>query len=381
MKKLLIISDSFLPKRDGVVRFIVEVASRLTKLYDVTLLVPDYGGKNAASLKDFNIIKIPLSKPSIVGYNMTKLKSGLVKKLVKENDLVFVQSGFPLSTLGIRYAKKLKKPVAVFVHQLVWEQFANIVTKNRVIHNIMEKLTLFFARLSWNKADLIIVPSLSLVTRLTELGFKGEKKVVMLGCNNDVFLKPADKEEKKKRKGLSNKIVIGYSGRVSPEKNLETLQEAFVELKLEHPEIFLLIVGDGSEKYVERFKAIKDCKITGFVEDVVPYLQAMDIFVMPSLTETTSLSTLEAMSCEIPVIATPVGNIKDYIISGENGFLFPRENTAILKKLILRLVQDGKLRSNIGSKARKTVIESYNWDKTAEGIKESLDRIMKKHYA
>ena len=59
----------------------------------------------------------------------------------------------------------------------------------------------------------------------------------------------------------------------------------------------------------------KDVVITGKKDDVVNYLNAMDVFVMPSLTETTCLAALEAMSCSLPVITTRVGSIKDYVIA------------------------------------------------------------------
>ena len=83
------------------------------------------------------------------------------------------------------------------------------------------------------------------------------------------------------------------------------------------------MVGDGTKKQVKEFKKIKNCKVTGFVPDVHEYLKAMDIFVMPSLTETTSLATLEAMACGLPVIATKVGYIKNYLVRNHNG-LFSR---------------------------------------------------------
>ena len=91
------------------------------------------------------------------------------------------------------------------------------------------------------------------------------------------------------------------------------------------------------------------------MENVVPYLHAMDIFVMPSLTETSSLSTLEAMQCGIPVIATPVGHIKEYVESGYNGFLFPRQNPGILMEKIKTLVDNPALRKKLGNNAHKLV--------------------------
>jgi len=102
----------------------------------------------------------------------------------------------------------------------------------------------------------------------------------------------------------------------------------------------------------------------------------MDIYVMPSLTETSSLSTMEAMSCSIAVVSTPVGYIKDYIKNSYNGLFFNKQNSYELSKNLAVLLDDEKLRAKIGENARKTIIEFYNWDKTIKGIEESLKEII-----
>ena len=84
----------------------------------------------------------------------------------------------------------------------------------------------------------------------------------------------------------------------------------------------------------------KNIILTGSKDNVVPYLQAMDIYVLPSLTETTSISTLEAMSCGLPVVVTPVGYVKNYIHDGKNGLFFPKKNSGILARKINELIKD-----------------------------------------
>ena len=102
-------------------------------------------------------------------------------------------------------------------------------------------------------------------------------------------------------------------------------------------------------------------------------LQAMDIYVLPSLTETTSISTLEAMSCGLPVVVTPVGYVKHYIKDGKNGLLFPKKNSGMLAKKLNLLIKEERLRNKLGAEARKTVIKSFNWEKTVKGIEKALN--------
>jgi len=99
----------------------------------------------------------------------------------------------------------------------------------------------------------------------------------------------------------------------------------------------------------------------------------MDIFVMPSLTETTSLAILEAMGCGIPVITTKVGFPKEYIVKNHNGLLFPRGNQYNLKIQLKKLLDNPKLRKTLSHHARTTA-KSFSWDKTAEKIKGIIEK-------
>ena len=226
----------------------------------------------------------------------------------------------------------------------------------------------------FNKCSFLMIPYKSLAEDIEERGVKTRKIIIPLGVNSFKF-KPAEiKEENKEKIGYnSNDKIIGYCGRISPEKDIQTLVKAYNRLKKDNKNIKLLIVGDGPDFLMREFDKVEGIKITGFVEDVVPYFQAMDIFVMPSLTETTSLATLEAMACGIPVISTKVGHIKDYIFSKFNGLFFGKKNDYLLTKKIEMLLNDNNLAYSLGLNAIKTVEKKYNWNKTIELIKNSFE--------
>ncbi len=92
----------------------------------------------------------------------------------------------------------------------------------------------------------------------------------------------------------------------------------------------------------------------------------MDIYCLPSLTETTSLSTLEAMSCELPVISTPVGFIKDYITPKKTGLFFKAGDSYALSRIIEKLDGDKELQETMGKAARKMVQEYFSWQQRAQ---------------
>ena len=109
-----------------------------------------------------------------------------------------------------------------------------------------------------------------------------------------------------------------------------------------------MLRGEG----IERF---------GRSDNISKYLQAMDIFVLPSLTETSSLSTMEAMSCGLVVIATPVGHVQHYIQDGTNGYLFNKKDVRMLSARIEYLIHNQQKFKEIGKEARKTIVQDYSW--------------------
>jgi glycosyltransferase involved in cell wall biosynthesis len=94
---------------------------------------------------------------------------------------------------------------------------------------------------------------------------------------------------------------------------------------------------------------------------VYAYLSA-DIFVFPSLRKGLPLSVLEAMACGLPVVGFDVPGMNDVIVNGENGLLVPARDPKALANAVLALLNDEDLRRELGQKARKLVVEKYNWD-------------------
>jgi len=151
-----------------------------------------------------------------------------------------------------------------------------------------------------------------------------------------------------------------------------TLYRAYRRIEMEYEKILLLIVGSGVEEIENKFKNKDNVKFIGSVNDGVKYLQAMDIYVLPSLTETTSLATLEAMGCEVACVTTKVGRIKEYIKEKVNGLFFPKGNDLVLSLKLRWLLEHPNIRRQLGKKARTTVVKYHKWQSTALKITEIL---------
>jgi glycosyltransferase involved in cell wall biosynthesis len=124
---------------------------------------------------------------------------------------------------------------------------------------------------------------------------------------NEKFMNEKSYRDESNNDGI---ITIGFCGRLDPEKSIEHLFTAadIYQKKYNKKNIRLLLIGEGpvADKIVSQYPHI-NARITGFVDNVVPYLDQLDAYVLASKTETTSLSSLEAYSRGLPIFSTPVG--------------------------------------------------------------------------
>ena len=367
--KLLLVADTYYPKVDGTMIFMNEFIKRTKNDFDLHLLVPDLGEKKGERVTYLNISK----RFAVSGYPTIKLSLknlNRIKKEIKAADIVFIQGPALASYLSIFFGKRYKKRTVFYTHTLAWELFEKFLPHllSRISFNLIKRISVFF----YNRCDEIFVPYHELRDYLKKQGVKTKINVARLGVDIEKFSPAKDKKSYKKKLEIDpEKKVIGYVGRISKEKNITLLLKAFGHLK-ERNDVYLLVVGDGPEDQIKEFKNTENCMITGFVNNVEQYLKAMDVFVMPSLTETTSLATLEAMSCGIPVIVTKVGFIKSYVIKNYNGIFFPRNDAKMLAMKISKLLDHEETRTKLGKNARKTVAYSFSWERSINRIKRLL---------
>lgn len=372
--KLLLVADTYYPKVDGTVKFIEEFVKRSKEKFQIHLLVPKFAeekqiaGIKTSFLKTSKIFQPLPTYPAVKVLSFRNLVK--IKRSVKEAEIVFVQGPAIASCLAIRYSRKYKKKVFFYTHLLPWELLEK--SKSSGIWNLIAHLVKKVSIRFYNRCDQILVPYHELKEQLQQEGLKTSTIVARLGVDIERFSLAKDKAAAKRKVGIKEtKTVIGYVGRISKEKNTKILLEAFQKLPVQR-NYFLLMVGDGDPELVKRFKEIKNGKVTGFVKNVEIFLRATDIFVMPSLTETTSLATLEAMSSGLPVITTKVGFMKSYIVKDYNGLFFPRNSSTVLAMKIKKLLEDEALREKLGHNARKTVAYSFSWERSINKIKRIL---------
>lgn len=168
-------------------------------------------------------------------------------------------------------------------------------------------------------------------------------------------------------------LVIGTVSVLRPEKSIETLIDAFQLLRPHHPDWRLVIAGGGASEPALRLRAASllntgSCVFLPSTSDVAPYYRALDLFVLPSLSEAFSNALLEAMSSGICPVASAAGGNPYILREGETGCLFPPGNSQALAELLERLGTDHVRRNSIATAARQEVLSVYSLRAAADAL-------------
>ena len=159
---------------------------------------------------------------------------------------------------------------------------------------------------------------------------------------------------------LANGKLIVYTGRISPHKGVHQLIAAFRTVRQAVPTARLLIIGQPTfPAYSRRLKQMADSAVifAGYVpDDALPaYYAAADVYATGTLWEGFNLPLVEAQACGTPVVAFRLGPHPEVVADGETGYLVPPEDTGALANTIIRLLQDDKLRQEMGQRAARMV--------------------------
>ena len=195
----------------------------------------------------------------------------------------------------------------------------------------------------------------------------GNVAVIPNGVDVDKYA-PGTSDVKRK---LEASGLVGYLGRVDPEKNVDLLIRAFQDIDAAES-IKLVVVGSGSERRrLERRYGNARVVFTGQLLDEaerIAMLRAMDIFVLPSMVEGLSLSLLEAMACGTASVATDVGSDGE-ALRGAGIVMDTKDLDGQLRLALRTLVEFADFRAELGRRARARAVERYS-------LSDNLDRLL-----
>jgi len=175
-----------------------------------------------------------------------------------------------------------------------------------------------------------------------------------------------------------DKKIIGVLGRLDPGKGQEVLLRAIPEVAKHNPDVLLVIAGDetagepGYKAYLEKLSreigVDRHVKFLPFTDDVPRLMAALDIFVLPSFSETFGLVVIEAMAMEKPVIATNAGGLPEIITDGKTGLLIEPRNVETVANAIEKILEDEKLRTSLAHAAREEALRRFSMDSCVDAL-------------
>ncbi len=240
------------------------------------------------------------------------------------------------------------------------------------------------ARLAWlaRALDRVVVISHEIDAELRGLGLPAEKLVFIPNGVDISRFGPADAEGKaalRARLGLpADGPLVVFAGRLTAQKRLPLLLEAWRDVVAAAPEATLLVAGanraagatvvEENGGFDTTLLDAPGVRPLGHVEDIPALFAAADVFVLPSASEGLSNALLEACAAGLAVVASRVGGAEDVIAHGRNGLLFEVDDRDALRDALTTLCRDGALRARLGAAARETVAGAYDIDGTVAAL-------------
>ena len=182
--------------------------------------------------------------------------------------------------------------------------------------------------------------------------------------------------------GLSERdIVVGTVGRFDPIKNLPMFIESLAAAREQNGRIRGLLVGDGPEfaavqELIQTHGLADAVHLTGFRSDARQLVQCLDLFVLSSFSEGTSMALLEAMASGVPAVVTAVGGNPEIVVAGETGWVVPSGAVAALTSAVLDAAADESLRQEFGRAGRQRFEDNFTFGRMIECYRELYRAMM-----
>jgi glycosyltransferase involved in cell wall biosynthesis len=276
---------------------------------------------------------------------------------------IIISTPGPLGLTALAAAKILGLRTAGIYHT-DFPQYVRILTDDA----FMETLTWNYMHWFYSQLDVVWVNSEDYRKSWASRGIPADRlRILPRGLDIELFKPERRSAEFWKRWGLRDgELAMLYVGRVSKEKNLDTIVAATKRLAEWQLPVRPVFVGDGPY-LAEMKKLLPDAIFTGYLrgEDLATAYASSDFFCFPSTTDTFGNVVLEAHACALPVIVSDVGGPRDLIDDGVDGYITRANDAGEVADRIRRLCESEELRKSMGEAGRKKV-ESRDWQEAFE---------------
>ena len=346
------------------------------KQFDEVFLIfeSDNGKPSATQYENLRLFVIPRrgGALSAIHFALRAVLIGLRLNRKYGIDVISASEPFGAGIAGVILKVLLKKKL---MFQIQGELLA---LPDRSYSRFRRKVTYSVTRYVALAADRVRCVSRQIYQSALQSGIPGEKLAyISYRCDIETFNRErwVDKgQEVREQCGYNTEnTVLVFVGALQTDKGVFELLDAVGLVAQKHPNIRLLLVGDGPcREELARIASLRGFQdkivLAGFVghDDIPGYLAAGDLFVFPSKHEGTPRAVIEAMAMELPVVATSVGGVPELVEPNKTGLLLEHGTADEIALAVERLLESPEDARNLGENARRLIVDKYSFKPNAD---------------
>lgn len=364
--RIALFTDTYPTELNGVAttlgKLVAHGRSRGHEFALVTPQVSDAPCRNAA-------VHIQRPSCSVPFYRDLSLALGLdapAKKILAafDPDVAHVATEATVGLSGRLWAERRGVPLVTSYHT----NFAEYVAHYRM--GILAPSLWRYLRWFHGAGRVTFCPSADTRVDLREHGLHDRVRLWSRGVDTDRFTPSRRSREVRERLAPGAELVMGYVGRLAPEKRVEVLLEAFREVRSRLGErVALVVVGDGPRRNALEADAPEGTRFTGYLrgEELADAYAASDLFTFPSDTETFGNVVLEALASGVPAVVADRGGVRETVIPGRTGVRVPPLDSGAFAEACIRLLSNDVERRKLARGARAEALER-SWAAVLDGV-------------
>lgn len=363
--RVLIGAESYEPRVNGVSNSVKQVIANLNSQDNEYFVLAAGSSFPAASTKSrYSVPSINL--PGIPEYDFPLVTVNQIEKiLIKERiDLIYLASPFYLGWKALKAAKRLKLPI-VSVFQTDVSGFSKFYGYS-IFTSIIDR---HIRRIHFH-SNLNLVPSENSLNYLKGLGVEN-LKLWPRGVDTELFTPSKFSQELRDQWSPNKKMLVGYVGRLAPEKHIEDLK--YLE---DHETIQLVIIGTGPEQTkLKRIfpQAIFTGRLAG--EELAVAMASLDVIVASGRYETFCQVVQEAKASGTIVLVPNMGASQELVKNNKTGFIYDVANLQSIKLLIDQLKSKPNLKKSVSAQARESVLDR-DWKVLTDSLNSEFENIL-----
>lgn len=351
--RIAICSDQYLPLLSGLVDSVDTLARELRRRgHAVRIYAPTLPGAQA----DEQVYRFPSwTLPGSGDSMIVALPLGAMKDLrAFKPDIIHTHLAGVTGFFALYASRRLSVPLVGTDHTLPADYLHYAKLDFPPFPYLVRKFSAWY----YNRCAFVTTPGTNVLDELKDYGMTQPSRIISNPLPTRLFRPLPGKDELKKKLGIGERAVLVF-GRIAREKNLDFALGVFARMSRETELVF---IGDGPyrrelEKKIREQGLRSQVRFLGILrgEPLVEAVNACEVCLITSVSETQSLTTLQSLACGLPVVAANAGGPAEYVREGETGYLIEPTDAATFAERLTKLLDEPELAKDFGRNARESI--------------------------